>query len=121
MKKSLFKRIIGFGLACIAAISMAACGGNGNKVDSKKDDPTKTTLNVFTYGAGYGDEWFTRLANAFEKAFANVSFEDGKTGGLVNHTPDMTPRRFRNRNSIFSSSKTNIIISTSTFWKISPI
>lgn len=81
MKKSLFKRIVGFGLACIAAISMAACGGNGNKDDSKKDDPTKTTLNVFTYGAGYGDEWFTRLANAFSKAFANVSFEDGKTGG----------------------------------------
>ena len=89
MKKSLFKRIIGFGLACIAAISMAACGGNGNKDGSKKEDPTKTTLNVFTYGAGYGDKWFTRLANAFEKAFANVSFEDGKTGVLVNHTPDM--------------------------------
>ena len=48
MKKSLFKRIIGFGLACIAAISMAACGGNGNKDGSKKEDPTKTTLNVFT-------------------------------------------------------------------------
>jgi len=89
MKKSLFKRIVGFGLACIATISMAACGGNGNKDDSKKDDPTKTTLNVFTYGAGYGDEWLTRLESAFEKAFANVSFEDGKTGVLVKHTPEM--------------------------------
>lgn len=89
MKKSLFKRIVGFGLACIATISMAACSGNGNKGDSKKDDPTKTTLNVFTYGAGYGDEWLTRLESAFEKAFANVSFEDGKTGVLVKHTSEM--------------------------------
>ena len=89
MKKSLFKRIVGFGLACIAAISMAACSGYGNEDDSKKDDPTKTTLNIFTYKAGYGDEWLNRLEDAFEKAFANVSFEEGKTGVQVKHTSDM--------------------------------
>ena len=89
MKKSLFKRIVGFGLACIAAISMVACSGNGNKDDSKKDDPTKTKLKIFTYKAGYGDEWLNRLEDAFEKAFANVSFEEGKTGVLVEHAADM--------------------------------
>ncbi len=89
MKKSFFKRIVGLGLACVAAISMAACGDNGNKPESTKDDPQKTTLNIFTFKAGYGDEWLYRLEDAFEKAFANVSFEDGKTGVQVKHTPDM--------------------------------
>lgn len=87
MKTSLFKRIVGLGLACVAAISFAACGGKrGNK---EEDDPTKTTLNIFTYKAGYGDEWLNRLERAFEKAFADVSFEDGKKGVRVKHTPDM--------------------------------
>ena len=86
MKKSLFKRIVGCGLACIAAISMAACSGYGNEDDSEKDDPTKTTLNIFTYKAGYGDEWLNRLEDAFEKAYANVPFEEGKTGVQVKHT-----------------------------------
>ena len=93
MKKSLLKRIVGFGLACVAAISMAACGndtGNESKRDeSKKDDPTKTALNIFTYKAGYGDEWLYRLEDAFEKAFADVSFEKGKMGVTVEHTSDM--------------------------------
>ncbi len=92
MKKSLFKRILGFGLACVAALSVAACGGNNDnstKNDSVKDDPAKTTLNIFTYRAGYGDEWLVRLENAFEKAFADVSFEEGKKGVTVKHTPDM--------------------------------
>ena len=89
MKKSLFKRVVALGLACIATISLAACNGD-NDGGSEKDDPTKTTLNVFTYGAGYGDEWLYRLEDAFEKAFANVSFEEGKTGVQVKHTADMT-------------------------------
>ncbi len=87
MKKSLFKRIVGLGLACVAAISMAACGGNAES--STKDDPTKTKLSVFTYGAGYGDEWLTRLEDAFEEAFAEVSFEEGKKGVQVEHRAEM--------------------------------
>lgn len=89
MKKSLLKRIVGFGLACVAAISMAACGNGGNNNNSTKDDPTKTKLNVFTYKAGYGDEWLYRLEDAFEKAFADVSFEEGKKGVQVEHVSDM--------------------------------
>lgn len=61
-------------------------GGSATVLTNDKYIPVKKN-DIFV---GFpGDKWFTRLANAFEKAFANVSFEDGKTGVLVNHTPDM--------------------------------
>jgi len=88
MKKSFFKRVMALGVAVVAAFSMAACKKNGNSGENE-DDPTKTNLHIFTYKAGYGDEWLYRLEDAFEKAFANVSFEEGKTGVKVRHTPDM--------------------------------
>ncbi len=86
MKKSLFRRIVGAGLACVAALSVTACGGSK---DDPADNPNATTLNIFTYKAGYGDEWLNRLEDAFEAAYADVSFEDGKTGVVVKHTSDM--------------------------------
>ncbi len=88
MKKSFFKRILCVGLAAAATLSMTACGGGSSKKNNG-DDPNKTNLNIFIYKAGYGDEWLNRLERAFEKAYEEHSFEDGKTGVKVRHTADM--------------------------------
>ncbi|MFR6640907.1 MAG: hypothetical protein ACLUSP_05960 [Christensenellales bacterium] len=61
-------------------------GGGNNK---KKYDQNKTQIQVFVYLAGYGDDWLYSLENAFEKKYADRSFEDGKTGVQVWHTGDM--------------------------------
>ena len=85
--------------------------------DGKKYDSSKTQINVYLYKAGYGEDWIYDYEEAFEKAYANVSLEEGKQGVQVWHAGDMsssTPRRFRNRNSIFSSSKTGTTIIFST-------
>lgn len=98
MKKSIFKKLASIALALAATVSFAACGG-GNNNDStpggtsaggdKKVDITKTQINAFNYEAGYGRAWIDSLAEAFEKAYAGVSFEDGKTGVQVWTKGDM--------------------------------
>lgn len=89
MKKSFLKRILGFGLAVLATVSMTACGGK-KPSDSNKEDPNKTNIHVFDYKAGYSDRWLTNLEAAFSKAYANVSFEEGKTGVNFINITDMT-------------------------------
>ena len=62
-------------LASILACGSVACGGGGNKLD-----PTKTHLMVTTFEGGYGVGWLEAVEARFESTYANVSFEDGKTG-----------------------------------------
>lgn len=98
MKKSLLKKVACLAMAGVALFgtSLAAgCsggdanGGHKGYRNNKKYDATKTQINIHNYTAGYGDEWLYNLEDAFEAAYANTSFEEGKMGVQVWHTGKM--------------------------------
>ena len=62
---------------------LAGCGSNESKVDS-----TKTHLSVLCYDGGIGSEWAKNAAKRFEEKYANVSFEEGKMGVVIDITND---------------------------------
>ncbi len=79
-------------LASIGAVAMSAsfiltsCGG---RVDTGvQKDESKTTLYITTRNAGIGVEWLQKIADEFEKKYANVSFEEGKLGAQIIDEPD---------------------------------
>lgn len=80
MKKA--KRICGIlaggVVACGIALGMAGCGNGNIKIDN-----TKTQLYVFSYNGGVGNEWLDHTIESFEAEYADVSFEEGKTGVQV--------------------------------------
>ena len=61
-------------LVFVCAFSASACN------PSAGDGGSKTILNVYTYGGGFGTEWLRSLEQRFETDFAETSFEDGKVG-----------------------------------------
>ena len=63
-----------------SASALISCGRreNGEEIDT-----TKTQLFVSTYAGGYGADWLYSLKERFETAYANESFEEGKTGVQV--------------------------------------
>ena len=100
MKKKA-KRLISALLAATVVLGVgvgASCSGKSKKEESglyvrrdgKKYDSSKTQINVYLYKAGYGEDWIYDYEEAFEKAYANVSLEDGKQGVQVWHAGDMT-------------------------------
>ena len=66
--------------------------------DGKKYDSSKTQINVYLYKAGYGEDWIYDYEEAFEKAYANVSLEEGKQGVQVWHAGDMSSWTTTNMN-----------------------
>lgn len=62
---------------------LAGCGSNESKVDS-----TKTHLSVLCYDGGIGSGWAKNAAKRFEEKYANVSFEEGKMGVVIDITND---------------------------------
>ncbi len=95
MNKKTVKRVVSLALCSLLIGSLSACGGtsggknNHNNKYGKVYDETKTQLNVFTYKAGYGDEWLYKLEDDFEEAYKDYVFEDGKKGVQVWHEGDM--------------------------------
>lgn len=78
MKKS--GKLLTLLLSCVMACGMAAFTGCKSGGDEIKTDPTKTQLYIFNFDSGYGTAWFNSLISRFETAYANESFETGKTG-----------------------------------------
>ena len=77
---SKFKKLLcGFVAASMIAgvCTMTACGGG------TVGDPTKTQLWVFNYDGGWGRSWLDSIKTDFEEKYADVSFEEGKTGVQV--------------------------------------
>lgn len=62
---------------------LAGCGGGETQVDS-----TKTHLSVLSYDGGIGSQWLKNAAKRFEEKYANVSFEEGKMGVVIDITND---------------------------------
>ena len=70
MKKFLTLTIT-FVMVVSSAFGLTACN---------KDKSSKTILNVYNYGGGFGSAWLDSLEERFETAYENYSFEDGKKG-----------------------------------------
>ena len=62
----------------LSSISLVGCGNGGSKEDS-----TKTHLSVMSYDGGIGSEWLKQTAKKFEEKYAEVSFEEGKKGVII--------------------------------------
>lgn len=78
------KRIFALVMSMVMLLSLlAGCGNGGSKVDS-----TKTHLSVLCYDGGIGSEWAKKAAKRFEEKYANVSFEEGKMGVVIDITND---------------------------------
>ncbi len=75
------------GINCFSPL--AACSGGGGK-DEIKIDPTKTQLYLNNYDAGIGRTWIESIGAAFEKDFANYSFENNKKGVQVLYSHNRT-------------------------------
>lgn len=81
-KRSLIALVLAL-VTILSSLSMAGCGAGENTVDS-----TKTHLSVLSYDGGIGSEWLKKVAKRFEEKYANVSFEEGKTGVIIDITND---------------------------------
>ncbi len=78
------KSVLALMMAMVMMLSLlAGCGEGGGKVDS-----TKTHLSVLCYDGGIGSEWAKNAARRFEEKYANVSFEEGKMGVVIDITND---------------------------------
>ncbi len=78
-------------LMSVAAIlaptfSFVGCGDN----ELEAIDEMKTQFYIGNYEAGMGSKWLDSYEIAFEKAYENVSFEDGKTGVQIIVNKDKT-------------------------------
>ena len=89
MKKNFLTKTLALMLCAFTAMPMVACKDDNTGVGGEAIDATKTQLNVWHYFAGFRDEWLVELKDNFEKAFAGVSFEDGKMGVQVHHRGEM--------------------------------
>ena len=89
MKKKFLTKALALMLCAFTAIPMVACNDDNVGVGGEAIDASKTQLNVWHYFAGFRDEWLVELKNNFEKAFANVKFEEGKMGVQVHHRGEM--------------------------------
>lgn len=74
------KSIITFVMAAIFAVSSISLTGCG---ESAQEDSTKTHLSVMNYDGGIGSEWLKQTAKKFEEKYADVSFEEGKKGVVI--------------------------------------
>ena len=74
MKKSITVWMA-FLLAIVSVFSLVGCGPEGFQYDK-----TKTQLFVYSFDGGVGVEWLDKVSERFERDYANISFEKGKTG-----------------------------------------
>lgn len=78
------KSILALVMAVVMMLTLfAGCGSEESTVDS-----TKTHLSVLCYDGGIGADWAKNAAKRFEEKYANVSFEEGKMGVVVDITSD---------------------------------
>ena len=82
MKKRFWGIVLGAGmlLSCGLITACSGSGGGGGEVAGK------TNITVGTYNGGVGKPWLEAAAKRFEKAYEEVSFEEGKTGVAVRVT-----------------------------------
>ena len=70
-------------IAGVLAFSGVACGGETEQINEDQ-----TQLFVTAFEGGYGVDWLKAVKTRFEAEYANVSFEEGKTGVQVIIKPE---------------------------------
>ena len=91
-RNKLLTSVLAAGIALTSAVSFVGCGkpgsggggSNGAQPDKTYDD-TKTQVYVWTYNAGFKDEWLYQLEADFEEANKDTVYEEGKKGVQVRH------------------------------------
>lgn len=73
------KKLLSLILATTILVSGMTLGGCGNK-GGVTIDKSKTQLYVSYFNGGFGSNWIDQMKSEFETAYANASFEEGKTG-----------------------------------------
>lgn len=79
------KAVVTLVMAAVLALSSISFTGCGNAGGNAKDK-TKTHLSVLNYDGGIGSEWLKNVAKRFEEKYAEVSFEEGKKGVVIDIT-----------------------------------
>lgn len=69
-----------FALAFAVAIILPVVASCGKLSNSVKIDKTKSQLYIGNYDGGMGSRWLDEYIDGFEAKYAEVSFEEGKTG-----------------------------------------
>ena len=84
MKSKKWKRILATGL-CLTSLFGGVMGfsGCGKKGGGEIIDATKTQVKVKYNNGGLGRVWLDTVLAKFEEVYADVSFEEGKTGVQV--------------------------------------
>lgn len=82
MKKVISLAVILF-MVVTNAFGLVACTPN-------EDSGTKTILNIYNYGGGFGSAWLDSLEKRFETEFEEYSFEEGKVGVDVRYDDPKT-------------------------------
>ncbi len=86
------KKILTLVLALVMALGVLPLAGCNKDGEEGGIDYTgnETELRVGVWNGGLGYEWLNKVKTEFEKQFANVSFEEGKTGVKVKLNPSKT-------------------------------
>ena len=86
------KKILTLVLALVMALGVLPLAGCNKDGEEGGTDYTgnETELRVGVWNGGLGYEWLNKVKTEFEKQFANVSFEEGKTGVKVKLNPSKT-------------------------------
>ncbi len=88
------KKLSACALAATLSIAcLAGCNGSGGGLTIEE---SKSQLNVGVFKAGVGTTWLTNSIKDFEEYYANVSFEEGKTGVQV--VPEDKTEEFKGSN-----------------------
>ena len=90
MKKN-FKRALS--LAMVAALSATVTVGCGGREGPQTVDETKAQLWIANQDAGIGHVWIEKVAENFEKQYANKDFGNGKGTRLCRKTFGRIARR----------------------------
>lgn len=89
-RNKLLASALALGMAFTAAMAATGCkkpsfDDGGSSEHNKAYDPTKTQVQVFTYNAGFKDEWLWQLEADFEEANKDTVYEEGKKGVQIHH------------------------------------
>lgn len=75
------KKLRSVALAVLSVMAMTNVMSVASGCQKKSEvDPNKTQFYIGNFDGGYGHDWIDQAQKKFEKEYANVSFEEGKTG-----------------------------------------
>ena len=81
----------------------------------EQEDPTKTQIYVGIFDGGFGTSWFDPIEEAFEEMYADVSFQEGRTGVQIMVDPSSSTYMTDNLINNISNLRQELIFTESGF------